>query len=109
MKTDNEIESSSISPNLSTGDVESAQERLDELGQTVQAEYRANQKLLDSVASELGTTSKETNEIVDSIVASAVADGPAMEKKEAATAAAVVELATQRVLKLLLMPQTKLA
>ena len=91
MKTDNEIKSSSISPNISTGDVEPVQERLDELGQTVQAEYRANQKLLDSVASELGTTPKETNEIVDSIVASAVVDGAAS-KKEAATAAAVVEV-----------------
>ena len=44
MKTNNEIESSSTSSNLLTGDVELAQERLDELKQTVQAEQ------LDAIA-----------------------------------------------------------
>lgn len=95
MKTNNEIESSSTSSNLFTGDVELARERLDELKQTVQAERGANQKLYDSVAGELDATPEETNKIVDSIVASAAADGAAsieLEEKKAATAAAVVEV-----------------
>ena len=95
MKTNNEIESSSTSSNLFTGDVELARERLDELKQTVQAERGANQKLYNSVAGELDATPEETNEIVDSIVASAAADGAAsieLEEKKAATAAAVVEV-----------------
>ena len=95
MKTNNEIESSSTSSNLLTGDVELAQERLDELKQTVQAERGANQKLYDSVAGELDATPEETNEIVDSIVASAATDGVASiepEERKAATAAAVVEV-----------------
>lgn len=95
MKTNNEIESSSTSSNLLTGDVELAQERLDELKQTVQAERGANQKLYDSVAGGLDATPEETNEIVDSIVASAATDGVAIiepEERKAATAAAVVEV-----------------
>ena len=95
MKTNNEIESSSTSSNLLTGDVELAQERLDELKQTVQAERGANQKLYNSVAGELDATPEETNEIVDSIVASAAEQLDAIATGDPEGFKAIVDAANQ--------------
>ena len=95
MKTNNEIESSSTSSNLLTGDVELAQERLDELKQTVQAERGANQKLYNSVAGELDATPEETNERVDSIVASAAEQLDAIATGDPEGFKAIVDAANQ--------------